>query len=341
MNRVGVILSLLSVLALSALPTQAAEVPKALLANLETVYVEARDAPLRPGPAVLFEATVQPSAAFTLRLPFHPNRIVRVAGQGASVAAGQAIARIEGPEVRAWLLQAEGVAQRFEVAKQRYEDSLPLFEEQALAASKWAEISDRYFSLVEAMHHVEHTLEILSLGGAGEATVLSPRNGQIRFYDSESAGADELDLAEIVDPADLRLTALVSQRVALTPVQARVDQCVVPVSQLEAGVEGLSRRVWSAGLPTCLNLVPGQKIEGRLEYEFAGVAVPRSAVVTFEGRTGIFIDRGDHLALVPVTVHSSDEESYYVTGDARLSGVAVLSTSVSVARGVLLGLGRD
>jgi hypothetical protein len=85
----------------------------------------------------------------------------------------------------------------------------------------------------------------------------------------------------------------------------------------------------------------GTLVEGRLEFPFAGYAVPRSALATVGGQPGVFVERGDHLRFTAVTIGGSDREAFYVSSDADLGGAAVLSTSVSAAQGILLGLGQD
>jgi hypothetical protein len=330
----------LTLLALT-LNAGSAEVPKARLANLVTDYVPIAPVEERPGALTLLEARFLPGDGFILRLPFHANRFTPLVAQGAVVAAGQVVARVEGPELEAWLIHADGIEARFRAAEKRYRDGLALYEKQSLAASKWAEIAEQYFALVARMHHVEHTREILRPLDHNRAEVSAPRAGRISFLERTGDDSEEVDIARIIAPDALRLTGRISQRGDAEPSRILIGACAVPVSHVEEQVRNLSRQVWSQALPPCLDPAPGALREGRFAYPFQGYAVPRAAVASVAGQAGIFIEEGAVLRFVPVAIASADPARFYLRSDSDLAGRRVLTASVSAAQGILLGLGLD
>jgi len=316
------------------------ELPKSSLGNLAVDYRVVESVARRPGPRVLMEARELPGAAFSVRLPFEANRFVRTVPQGSEVATGQVIAEVEGPELAAWTVRAQGVTERFAAAQRRYTESEVLYRQQSLAASKWADIADAYHALAVQMHQVEHTREILTMLDTHRAELRAPRPGRVRFLSAPGDGA-EIEVAEILPAGGLRLTGLISRRSETAPDRLRVGDCAVTIAVVEERTEGLSRRVWSDALPPCAPRTPGALIDGRFEFPFAGYAVPRASIATVGGQAGLFVDRGAVLEFVPVTIASTDARHVFVRAEGSLEGVQVLTTSVSAAQGLLLGLGQD
>ncbi|MEE4276960.1 MAG: hypothetical protein V2I82_00670 [Halieaceae bacterium] len=339
-------LVLLSLLAASV-TCQAQRIALADLGELEIGYAEAQAQSEYPGAQLLLSAQVLPGDAFALRLPFRPNRITRLVGAGTAVSAGTAIVRIEGPELAAWLLEAEAVEAQFAQAQARFRSNEILFAGGGLSAAQWKTISEAYYLMQREMHHVEHVREVLrmdaTVGELARADVLAPVDGRVIYPDGSVSTDAELLLANFVADDALRLTGRlgVGSGLAVDPVALIIGDCRIDIAQVEATAQALTRRVWSAAAPACIDLIPGAAYAGRALYPFDGVAVPRGALLRHGGLAGVLVRRGQALEFVAAQIVAEEETHYYLEPDSSLAGAQVLSRSVSAVQGMLLGLGSN
>ncbi len=298
-----------------------------------------------PGAEITLRAGSLPGDAFEVHLPFRPNRFSRLVQEGRSVTAGEPVARVAGPELVAWVLEAEAVSAQFARAQTRYQANRPLFEQGALSAALWASIAEEYFRLQGEMHHVEHVLEVLHVeDGAKEAELLAPVDGRVLFPDTWKANEDEVIVATVLQPGSLRLHGLFGAppgRGDQDPVAVSVGECRVAVDLVEASAEGLARRLWTTGSSECLAPAPGAVFAARPLYADSAFAVPRPALLRHEGRSGVLLRVGYRLRFVPVSILSEDERRFFIGDTAGLQGQDVLTRSVSSVQGLLLGLGSD
>lgn len=318
-------------------------IEKAALGSLQLEFSQASEVTLRPGKVQLMQVDTLPDDRLQLRLPFRPNRLERLVGDGARVAAGDPIARVSGPELHHWLLEAELIGARFATAQQRYEQSRGLFESQNLSADLWQAISDRYSELRLAQHHVEHVLEWLRpSGNEGEPALLrAPAPGQVVYSALPATAEGELPILDLLSPGTLRLFADLDFANPAPVAALQTGSCKLEIAQREVRVSRFSSRYWSEPVNGCAPALPGAFVSGVPLYAFVGYAVPRAAVIRAGGDTLIAIESGDQLELLPVTIAGEDDQQYYVSSEAPLNGRQVLIRSTSAVQGVLLGLGQE
>ena len=340
----GRLRGVLGLLCAAALSAQAAErIEREQLRDQDHAFAPVEVATERPGRPQLMRVDTLPDDTLQLRLPFRPNRLERLVPDGGSVTAGQALARISGPELVAWLLEARAVEARFDDAAARYRANRPLYEQQALSADLWQRIADRYFALQLEQHHVEHVYEWLQLveGPEPEALLVAPRGGRVLFMPLPEVADGEIPLVRLLDTASLRLVARLPGAQAGSVVALRSGACDLAIDGREGRITGLSSRVWSAPLAGCLAATPGLPVDGYPVYAFDGYRVPRSAVIRHAGRTLLALDGDGDLALQEVRIAGEDDTHYYLRATASLAGGRVLVRSVSAVQGILLGLGGD
>ena len=338
----------LAVAALVATGFAAAQerVAKADLGGLALDFAPAQAVTERPGPPLLFQVAPYPGDVFELRLPFHPNRIEPLVAQGQTVAAGDAVARLRGPELGIWLAGARATQRRFADVRRRYEANQPLFEQGALSAAKWSEIASEYLALDAQIRHIEHVLEVLrpSADRDSEALLATPVAGRVDFSRQAPPAPGELVVATILADEAMRLVGRVALDEADGVRAIEAGDCRVAVAHVELQAERLYRQIWSEPLFACPDLAPGALLSGHLVHEFAGYRIPRAAVFRVAGRAGVAVDAGDSLRFVPLSIASEDRGAFFVSVDAAtdpLAGSEVLVRSVSAVQGLLLGIGAE
>ena len=319
----------------------AQQVSLAELKELDLTFADARVVSTRPGSRIQLRVATLPGDEFALRLPFVPNQIEPLVAEGAHVAAGQPLVRVRGPELEAWLLQAEDTQQRYHDAQRRYEQNRPLFEQKALSAEAWLTISDRYQRLRLAMHHVEHVSQWLEAAGA-EALLRAPKTGIVRFVPIVGVVAgSEVTVATIIDPQAVRITGSVPADSRETPVAFRVTDCDLAIDREARLVVGFRRQLWSEPASDCASMPPGLRLSGRIVFALDGYAIPRESILRYDGHTVVALRQGDALVLSEVRLHGEDDTHYYVTGQPELAQYPLLSRSTSALQGLLAGLGAD
>ncbi len=298
----------------------AQQVSLAELKELNLTFADARVVSTRPGPRIQLRVATLPGDEFALRLPFVPNQIEPLVAEGAHVAAGQPLVRVRGPELEAWLLQAEDTQQRYHDAQRRYEQNRPLFEQKALSAEAWLTISDRYQRL----------------------RLRAPKAGIVRLVpiDGVVAGS-ELTVATIIDPQAVRITGSVPADSRETPVAFRVTDCDLAIDREARVVVGFRRQLWSEPTSDCASMLPGLRLSGRIVFALDGYAIPRESILRYDGHTVVALRQGDALMLSEVRLHGEDDTHYYVTGQPELAQYPLLSRSTSALQGLLAGLGAD
>lgn len=337
-------LLLLSALVASAAAGNArtAEIPKDRLRELQIEYAKVDAVSERPGAELLVEVKPLPGDAFTLRLPFAPNRITPVVTQGSLVQEGDVLARVSGPELAAWVLHADAVELQFADAQRRFTENRGLFERQAISSATWSDITQRYYELRDQMHHVEHTREVLRLSEHHTgADLLAPRTGLVSFSDLSVAFVGEFEVAHIAEEGALRASGLLAQGVEQRPVSLSLAACKIPIRRVENQASSLARRFWSAALIGCMEARPGVLLEGRLSYPFDGYIVPRKAIISLGGQAGVLLNAGNALEFVPVEISYEDRAFFYITSALDLDRRQVLVSSTSAVQGMLMGLGTD
>lgn len=338
------LLCALGLLCAVALNAQAAElIAREQLRDLDLAFAPVEVADERPGRPQLMRVDTLPDDTLQLRLPFRPNRLERLVPDGGSVTAGQALARISGPELVAWLLEARAIEARFADAAARYRANRPLYQQQALSADLWQRIADRYYALQLEQHHVEHVLEWLqpTQDPEPEALLVAPRGGRVLFSPLPEVADGEIPLLRLLDTGSLRLVARLPGAQAETVLALRSGACDLPIDGREGRVTGLSRRVWSQPLAGCLEATPGLPVDGYPVYALDGYRVPRPAIIRHGGRTLLALDRDGDLALQEVSLDGEDDMHFYLRSTVPLAGRRVLVRSVSAVQGILLGLGGE
>lgn len=334
-------LSLSLLLTLASLPLTAQQISLQDLRGAQLEFADIQVASSRPGGPRLLQVATLPGDAFEDHLPFTPNRLEPLVAEGVEVMVGDPIARLSGPELGLWFLETETLRARFEDAERRYRRNLSLYEQGALDSATWLDISERFRRLRIEWRHASHKLEWLRVeeGEDESAVLLAPRAGVVLLDEAQAAGTRTL--LRILPPRSLRLLAALP---ASDPSEAQAlaaGSCTLPVARVAQQVDGFTRRVWSEPIGDCLPARPGLRLSGHIRYEFAGYTVPRSALFRIEGGARVAVKRGEKLEIVAVEVLGESDADYYITADAPLAGVEVLTRSTSAVQGLLLGLGSS
>ena len=342
----------LAFFALSAVPIVQAQTDDRSIAidrlgALDLAYAEVMLVDHVPGAAALAEVAHRPGAAFRVHAPRRIQQADFLVEPGQRVETGQAIVRLSGPEIEHWRLEYESVRSRFREADERYRRNQPLFESNALAESRWTEISDRWHELRLANEHMSHFAELLDGLEGSDGLLLTAPFDALVTYPATNAAPDEDELIAAFIPLDalrLHLRIPVPDRARLERV--RVGSCELVVDEVGDQATGFLVDAWSEPLAGRCDLLPGQTLSAVPLYDSGSddrsvARVPGTALLSWDQQQFVVIRDADRLRLAPIEVLTSEASDYLVRGPASLIGREVLIRSVSAVQGMLMGLGGD
>jgi hypothetical protein len=314
------------------------------LGDLDLAWTTVEDLDRVPGPPLSAVAVSDPGATFRMRLPAEVQRADFQVPPGASVAAGQAVALLEGLEIHHWQLEFESLETRFETARSRYERNLPLYREGALPGDRWAEIEERFFALRLEFEHMRHVREWLRPGpetSPESLLVTAPVAGVVLYDSRETVLGTGATLFEILPEGGLRLRAEVPAGRAQRLAALTFDDCEVAIDRVEEAAHGFYRSAWSDALAGSCAVAPGTALGATPLYREQALFVPREAVFQWRQAPHVWLRQGDRLVARQVELIADVTGGYAVSADPDLEGGEVLIRSVSAAQGLLLGLGGD
>jgi hypothetical protein len=319
--------------------------PLSRLGDLSLAYTTISRLQTVPGPALRGEVRARAGEAFSVMLPMAASRLTYLRPPGAPITPGDAVVKLEGPDVEHWLTEHQFVAAQLETARQRYESNRQLHENNVLAAGQWADIESRYFELQIRYEHMQHFYELLVEPDAGAphsgVLLTSPRAGTLLF-DSRLTGVSAGGTVFSVIATDgLRVRVDVPTSQAATLSQLSLPGCQLPVDSVGTIAHGFFVTAWSAPLGEGCPQRPGSLVSVTPHYSADALKIPRAALFQWRGEPHVLVLGDDALRAVAVTILADTDDGYAIEANAELAGRDVLSRSVSAVQGILLGLGGE
>ena len=329
-----------------SLPLRGAEpesVSIADLGDLQLSFSPVQQLDEVPGPAVQARVTHRSGAMYRIEIPRDVRRATYRVNNGEVVSAGQPFVDLDGPEIHHLMLEYSTLQTRYEAAKDRYEDSLEPYRQQALREEQWVAIVDRYLALKLEYEHMRHFQELVQASPDEDdsITLLAPVDGRIRYRDSEERLMAGTEVAGFLAADALRLRARVPAASADDLAALALPDCRLAVAAVDRVAEGFFLTAWSEPVPAHCNIALNATVSARPLYRQAAYAVPRSAVFTRDGEAQVLVRRGEMLESINVSLLMPDGDNYAISADADIGNSQVLVTSVSAVQGLLLGLGGE
>ena len=340
MNRRVPLTLLLFLLPCAAL---ADSIPLANLGMLSLEFTDVEKIESYRGQPLAARVAYRPGEAVSLVTPHRVQQITYLVETGETVAAGQAIAIMSGPEIHHFLTEFEVTQQRLAATKKRYDSNQKLYQKRAIDEARWIEIADAYYALQLEYEHMRHFRDLLSTvpGDEDRITLISPASGILQYrQDSPGIGSGE-ELALLLPQETLRfkVSVPIARRFGLRSLIS--ESCYSKIESVSGIASDFFVHAWSEPLAEQCQLLPGERLLVTPEYAFQGYRVPRESVFQWQDEPTVLLRREGKLVTVPVKLLSGDEATYSVTCPTEISGGEVLSSSVSAVQGVLMGLGGE
>lgn len=280
--------------------------------------------------------TVRPSSAYQVVLPFTPQQVEFVVVSGQQVKQGQVVAAIAGLNVEHFFKQLNAAKIVYEESVKYRQSIQPLADNKTLKHGEWLAINQRHLEAQLEYEHLSHIRTLLAITEQGQVQLLSPRAGMFNVNTSASSALfSVIPNSEVVVKAQLP----VSQAERLIEVISINSDCELQPLAIEQVVHTFHRTVWLQPRSAC-SLLLGQSIQLKPVVAMSGYLVPIPAVFELNDKDYVAIQQGAKLTLVAVKIISKQGSQYVVRSDVSLQEASVLTSAVSVAQGLFLGLGE-
>ena len=296
---------------------------------------------------------LRPDAQAVIAAPY-AGAVPRVlVALGQSVRAGQAVAAFTSPqfyEARRALAEAESQSR---LARQSLERDKSLYADGIIAASRWQATQARAAeaAAMAQARRAEMAASGLQQNG-NETLLLAPRAGVVTEVLVQAGARIEAStpLVRVADPKALELDLLLGREVPLPhmgdPVQVTARNAtgqVAGMAPVGDGSAGMRVRVTLSQTGT---LRLGESVTATLQLApntNTGAAatgerqrIPATALVHWQGQTGVFLATDKGVRFAPLTVEASDEASAVVSG-ALPPKARIAVTGTAALKGLLSG----
>jgi RND family efflux transporter MFP subunit len=293
---------------------------------------------------------LRPAAQAVVAAPY-AGAVPRVlVALGQTVKAGQAVAAFTSPqlyEARRALQEAESQSR---LARQSLERDRALHEDGIIAASRWQATQARAAEAAAMAQARRAELASSGLRFSGDEVLLvAPRAGLVTEVLAVPGARVEASapLVRVADPKALELDLLLGREVPLPGVGDRVQVQargaagqVAGIAPVGDGSAGMRVRV---SLERAGDLRVGESVTAQLALGGAAGAgsgerlrVQASALVHWQGRTGVFVGTEQGVRFAALSVEASDEATAVVRGTLP-AGARIAVAGIAALKGLLSG----
>ncbi|MDF1643059.1 MAG: hypothetical protein P1U80_02605 [Pseudomonadales bacterium] len=317
------------------------------LGQLDINFQKAKKVTHYPGEYLPAEVSSIPGKSHPLLAPMDIQQVDFLFAQGKHVTTGEAVLVIRGPAVHHLVNEFEGKKADYLLRKKRYKNNKTLLNKQAINESLWIDISREYYQAKLEYEHLRHffTLVIHKDETAPSLTLAAPINGIISYSNKgtfQSGGT----LAEFMSSSSLALNLALPIRYTdpLSYLQVEnlsPEHCQVEINRVGNVAQNVFLEAWSKPLPSNCALKLGQAVRVKPFFSASAFRIPQQAVFEWQDKNHIWIKSNHSLQAIPVQLISSEKKHYLISATTELSEREVLTSSVSAAQGILLGLGAE
>ncbi|WP_412971678.1 hypothetical protein [Glaciecola sp. MF2-115] len=281
-----------------------------------------------------------PGQSYVFKSPIDVQQLEYLKGSGDPVDKNEAFAIIQGPEVHHFHRLYELKKTLYMQSKALFDNNRKLYERKAISEQVWLDISVQFHETKMEYDELTHFFDlVLSVDDEKEAlTLASPVAGIIQYNATNIVNSGNT-IALFTPMQAIRLQINLPIDVTQKPLFVRSEYCQLEIDFTENANSPFYQTAWSKPIASVCNLVIGQMISVRPEYQTQAYKIKQSSVFNWEGLNYVFVKNEQNFSAVKVILMTSDDDSYVVKSTESLADKKVLVTSVSAVQGILLGMG--
>lgn len=294
------------------------------------------------GNPVIGYVTAKTGSTYQVNFPFEVQQIMFAVNNGERVEKGDKIGEISGFDVHHFLDELEAAKTVFLASQKHYLASKASADARTFKSTQWLEITKNYSEAKLNYEHFSHLEKVISVDSNERFWVLSPADGIVYLEQTTNNVQPNKSLFEVIPVNSLWIkTHLPEQNIGqLLSLAVNGSACELSIKAIEPIVNNYRQTVWASPTPPACNVMLGQQLRLNATYSIAGVIVPKHALFEWENQDYVAVKKENKLVLVNVDIIGKQDNKLIVTGDGLNSSSHVLSSSVSIAQGLFMGLGE-
>lgn len=320
----------------------AAEVDIRALGKLELAFQQPTPVNYYPGKYLPAKVTAPAGQGYRLSAPMSFQQVEYLVGNGNQLEKNEAFAILRGPQVHHFLDNYAANKELFSLLKRRYESNKALFQRKVIDENRWIDINKEFFAAKLEYGHLQHFYQLITNVSRDEEAITlgAPVSGTIKLPVSRSivqgqAVAEFLPMAAV----KLKIALPAKHRDALEFIQT--PHCRVSVEHVSSVIKDGFVNAWSDAIPEDCQLQLGQQLRVTPMFRASAYKVARSAVFEWQGQSKVWVKQGETLRAAGVQLIAAVDNNYILSSTVDLDSADILTSSVSAAQGLLLGLGGE
>lgn len=336
-------LPLLSIMSFSELSyANQHSIPQSSLGKFTTNYSQITQVDKLNSNQVIGNVVVKPGANYKVSLPIDIQQLTYYKQNGTLVKQSDVIAKLSGFDVHHFIDEMETAKSIFNDSKKYFEATRSAADSRTFKTAEWLEISKKYAQAKLNYEHFIHLREILKINSDDSVDLLSPVEGILQVPNQEHMqGNSSHQLFEVIPADSLLLKAYVpAQKLALLSNLFNEDNgCSYQIQQIEPVIKNYHQTVWAQPSSNQCSLTLGQKVVLTPQFSQTANKIIKSAVFELDNKDYIAIKNGENLTLINVNIIDKQGDYFIFTAQQELVSSFALSSSVSIAQGLFMGLG--
>ncbi|WP_448213828.1 hypothetical protein [Colwellia sp. MEBiC06753] len=353
--------------AMSAVNAQSSnELDIARLGNFAVSFSELSPVNELKGAAVMAEVVTKPNAPYKVMIPLDIQQVQFAVYNGQYVNQGDVIGTIDGFDTHHFIDELAAAKTLYLKNNQHLEQTQRYADEQTIKSAQWLETHKNYLDAKLKYEHFSHLESQISIDQNEVVTLISPKSGIVQLN-----AADDTSVYQVIPTESFYLKAyLPSQEVnRLIGFDSEQLQCQFTIDSVELVVSNYQQAVWLKPSKDC-RLLLGQQMVLAPSYRIANSRTPinqsqnnlnpnnhtqnnhtqsnhtqsyqvsQSAVFELDDQEHVAVKQGDKLKVVAINIVGKQGGSYLVQSAELSAQDQVLSSSVSIAQGMFIGLGE-
>lgn len=299
------------------------------------------------GSPLLGTVTELPGQAYILKAPMNIQQALYLQPSGTIIKAGEDVVKLVGPEVHHYYAQYKIYQQLHAQSETLYANNQRLFKNKSISESEWLSVSEQYYKIKLAYDEYEHFFAYVTQVDEENDTITlaAPIGGHVLYDPSVAMNIDDV-IGRFVPKSAVRVHIQVPVANRLSevgqsspPIQSiQLPYCLLSISHTDQRIEQFYQSAWSAPITTNCHLQLGEQVSLIPHYSTQAYQISKDSVFTWEGASYVWVKDRDSYIAVEVDLLASEAQTYIVTAQQTLANKLILTTSVSAAQGILLGL---
>jgi hypothetical protein len=275
-------------------------------------------------------------ASYQVTLPFDVQQRLFAVNNGQHVKKGEVIVTIDGIDVHHYVDEFEAAKTIYLNNKKHFQAIKNSADNRTLKSTEWLAINKSFVEAKLNYEHFAHLEKIIRVDQNDIISIVSPSDGLVNLNNLSNN-----ILFEVIPKNSLLVkTYLPFYNVThLNTLKTTSENCVLSTESVEPIIDNYQQVVWSKVSESC-DVKLGQQLSVTPHYAVEGFQVNKASIFELDNQDYVAVKKGAKLSLAAVSIIGKRDSYFVIQSNMLAYGDEILSSSVSIAQGVFMGLGE-